>query len=72
MESIKSLDGILVLIKHLYIFWGVILHVQQNVVKCLIIPLPRFSYIYWLIHFNTWLFPKHRRAKPALYFKFYE
>ena len=27
-------------------------HVQQNVVKCFIIPLPRFSYIYWLIHFK--------------------
>ena len=29
-------------------------HVQQNVVKCLMIPLPRFSCIYCLIHFNTW------------------
>ena len=28
-------------------------HVQQNVVKCFIIPLPRFSYIYWLIHFKA-------------------
>ena len=27
-------------------------HKQQNVVKCFIIPLPRFSYIYWLIHFK--------------------
>ena len=27
-------------------------HVQQNLVKCLMIPLPRFSYIYWLIHFK--------------------
>ena len=28
-------------------------HVQQNVVKCFITPLPRFSYIYWLIHFKV-------------------
>ena len=27
-------------------------HVQQNVVKCLIIPLPRLSYIYWFIQFK--------------------
>ena len=27
-------------------------HKQQNVVKYFIIPLPRFSYIYWLIHFK--------------------
>ena len=27
-------------------------HKQQNVVKCFIIPLPRFSYKYWLIHFK--------------------
>ena len=35
-----------------HIFKGMIWHVQQNVVKCLIIPLPRFSYIYWLSHFK--------------------
>ena len=33
---------------------------QQNVVKCFMIPLPPFSYIYWLIQFksalnNRWL-----------------
>ena len=39
-------------IKHVHIFSGMICHVQQNVVKCLIIPLSRFSYIYWLIHFK--------------------
>ena len=39
-------------IKHVHIFEGMIWHMQQNVVKCFIIPLPRFSYIYWLIHFN--------------------
>ena len=27
-------------------------NVQHNVVKCFIIPLPRFSYIYSHIHFN--------------------
>ena len=27
-------------------------HVQQNIVKCFMIPLPRFSYMYWLIHFK--------------------
>ena len=39
-------------------------HVQQNVVKCFIIPLPRFSYIYiyWLIHF------KKRMTKSMLNF----
>ena len=36
-----------------HIFKGMIWHVQQNVVKCLIIPLPRFSCIYWLIHFKV-------------------
>ena len=42
------------IIKHVRIFQGVIWHVQQNFVKCFIIPLPRFSYIiYWLIHFNV-------------------
>ena len=40
------------LIIHVHIFWGVIWHVQQNVVKCLMISLPRFSYIHWLIRFN--------------------
>ena len=39
-------------IKYVHIFYDVIWHVQQNVVKCLMIPLPRFSYLYWLIHFN--------------------
>ena len=34
------------IIKHVHIFQGVIWQVQQNVVKCLMIPLPRFSYIY--------------------------
>ena len=37
------------LIKHVHIFQGMIWHVQENVVKCFIIPLPRFSYMYWLI-----------------------
>ena len=29
-------------------------HVQKNVFKCFIIPLPQFSSIYWLINFNIW------------------
>ena len=33
-------------IKHVRIFYGMIWHVQQNVVECLITPLPRISYIY--------------------------
>ena len=37
-------------IKHVHIFEGMIWHVQQNVVKCFIIPLPRFSYIYLLTY----------------------
>ena len=46
-------------------------HVQQNVVKCFKIPLPRFSYIYWLIHFNrTSKCPVFLKNKfiPAVYF----
>ena len=35
-----------------HIFKGMIWHVQQNVVKCLIIPLPQLSYIYWFIQFK--------------------
>ena len=31
-------------IKHVHIFQGVIWHVQQNTVKCFMMPLPRFSY----------------------------
>ena len=38
-------------------------HVQQNVVKWFIIPQPRFSYIYWLIHF------KKRTTKSILSLK---
>ena len=37
------------------IFSGVSGHVQQNDVKCIIMPLPRLSYIYWLIYFNKHL-----------------
>ena len=33
-------------IKHVRIFKGMIWHVQQNVVECLIIPLPRFIFRY--------------------------
>ena len=36
------------IITHVHIFWGVIWQVQQNVIKCLMIPLPWFSYIHWL------------------------
>ena len=43
------------IIKHVNIFQGVIWHVQQNDVKCFMIPLPQFSYIYWLIDFNVYL-----------------
>ena len=36
---------------------NMIWHVPQKVVKCYFIPLPRLSYIYWLIHFNVQLKP---------------
>ena len=36
-------------------------HVQQNVVTWFMILLPRFSYIYWLIHFNVILFCLERK-----------
>ena len=39
-------------IKHVHI-WGVIWHMQQNVIKCSMVQLPQFSYTYWLIHFNS-------------------
>ena len=31
---------------------NMIWHVLQKVVKCYLVPLPRLSSIYWLIHFN--------------------
>ena len=39
-------------IKHIHIFYHVIWHVLQKVVKCFIILLSRFSYVYWPIHFK--------------------
>ena len=44
-------------------FW----HVPQKVVKCYFVPLPRFSYIYWLINFNNFFYV-YCKGKTSLFF----
>ena len=48
LQTVHIIDNSV--IKH--IFYGEVWNVSQKVVKCFIIPLYRFSYIYWLIHFG--------------------